>query len=255
MCYARGRGDFDDSTQWSSYDARDTGGIATNGFDGGYFDGRYIYFMPFIEEVAGSYRAHSNYLRYDATQPFDAASSWTSHDASFSSGMKSVGYNAGAFDGRYFYAAPWRHNASSVPGQLGIHGVVLRHDTLGEQGSFSLRFCDYGHNGGLCAAVPGPAFLVNTERGVIGIATHHALPPGRYHLAGVYDGSSIKLYINGELAAERTGSGRIIACDEPVAVGHIQGGLAQFEGDIFDIAITNVARTTDEIRASSRKAP
>lgn len=248
------RGDFAIGAQWSSYDARDTGGIGTNGFDGGYFDGRYIYFMPFVEKTDSGIRIHSNYLRYDATQPFADSASWTSHDASRASGLKSVGYNAGAFDGRYFYCAPWRHSSSSVPGQLGIHGVVLRHDTLGEQGSFSLRFCDYGHNGGLCAAVPGPSFLVNTERGVVGIAAHRALPPGKYHIAGVYDGQSVKLYINGELVAQRSGSGRIVACDQPVAVGHIHGGLANFEGVIHDVAISNVARGADEIRAGSVKA-
>ena len=44
-----------------------------------------------------------------------------------------------------------------------FHGKILRYDTLGTNGAFSLRYCDYGHNGGLCAAVPGPSFLVNTE--------------------------------------------------------------------------------------------
>ena len=234
--------DFVDPASWESYDADHTQGLRTNGNDGGFFDGRYVYFVPFVYSVEEGHKFHSNYLRYDTQGKFNAPASWNAHDASNASGIYSVGYNAGAFDGRYFYAAPWRHGPGRGPGVSGIHGTVLRYDTLGTQGSFSLRYCDYGHNGGLNAAVPGPSFLINTNRGVLSVATHRPLQPGCHHLAGVYDGKTIKLFIDGELAAHRTGSGQIQANDEPVTIGQIHGGLGYFRGLIENVQISSVAR-------------
>jgi hypothetical protein len=231
--------DFTDAASWQSYRCDHTKGLRTNGFDGGFFDGRFVYFIPFVHgSKAEGYTFHSNFLRYDPLGGFNDPKSWDAHDASKASGLDSVGYNAGAFDGRYFYCAPWRRGAwngthwRAKPGVPGIHGTILRCDTLGNNGSFSLRYCDYGHNGGLNAAVPGPSFLVNTESGVRSVAAHRVLPPGRHHLKGVYDGKRIRLWIDGKLAAERVASGRIVNNDLPVTVGRIESGIGQFRGVI-----------------------
>lgn len=237
-------GEFADPKCWASHDAGGTDGLATSGFDGGYFDGRFVYFQPFFldagEEGRRDVRFHSHYLRYDPTRAFGDSSSWQARDASATDGLHSVGYNGGAFDGRYFYAAPWQQGPrSDGSGQFITHGVVLRCDTLGDCGSFSLRYCDYGHNGGLNAAVPGPSFLVNTERGVVSVASHRALPAGRHHLAGTYDGAMIELFIDGEIAARREGHGRIVCCDEPVVLGGIRDGLGRFCGDVVEATIRN----------------
>ena len=128
-----------------------------------------------------------------------------------------------------------------------IHGRIARYDTLGEDGAFSLRYCDYGHNGGLCAAVPGPAFLINTTQGARSIATHRPLEPGWRHLVGVYDGAALKLYIDGELAVERTATGALQDGDAPVVTGQIEDGDS-FRGEIGQVRIARIARDEHWVR-------
>jgi hypothetical protein len=236
--------DFINPAGWQSYRSDFTNELRTNGFDGGFFDGRFVYLVPFVfGSKAEGYTFHSNFLRYDPQGSFNDPESWVAHDASKVSGLDSVGYNAGAFDGRYFYCAPWRRgtwdgtNWRTKSDVYGVHGMILRYDTLGQNGSFSLRYCDYGHNGGLNAAVLGPSFLVNTTRGVRGVAAHKALPPGRHRLTGAYDGKRIQLWIDGKLSAERAASGNIVNNHIPVNVGCIQGSLGQFRGVIETVDI------------------
>jgi hypothetical protein len=244
------RGDFMDPASWSAQPIGGTGGLNTGGFDGGFFDGRYVYFVPFVSRGEGGrpYIVHTNFLRYDTSGRFDDPASWSAHDASLTDGIKTVGYNGGAFDGRFFYLAPWQDATPPEP----MHGRVLRYDTLGPNGVFSLRYCDYGHNGGLCAAVPGPSFLVNTERGVLSVAAHRALPPGWHHLAGVYDGRRIKLFVDGVLAAERNGGGALVTAEVPVTIGRLPRGVARFAGTIADVRLSAVARSDDWIKTSFR---
>ena len=191
---------FHSAAAWAAYDAGHTDGLRTVGFYGGAFDGRYVYYMPFTRNAApGESVFHCNWLRYDTTGVFTDPASWSAHDASFVDNMHTTAYNAGAFDGRYFYTAPWRGDRD----EGAAHGRVLRYDTLDRSGTFSLRYGDFGHNGGLCAGLLGPSFIVNTTQGAISIAIHRALEPGSHHLVGVYDGAWIKLYIDGSLAAQR----------------------------------------------------
>ena len=244
---------FTDPDNWETHGADNTDGLRTTGFDGGFFDGRFVYFQPFFLRTGPEkYDVifHSHYLRHDPTREFADPASWQACDASATDGLHSVGYNGGAFDGRYFYAAPWQQGRDPErPDRFVTHGVVLRCDTLGEHGSFSLRYCDYGHNGGLNAGVPGPNFLVNTENGVLGVGAHDALPPGKHHLAGTYDGHTIKLFIDGRLAAQREGRGRIQPGNEPVVLGCIQDGLGRFEGDIMEALVRDYVHTDTEIAA------
>ena len=235
---------FTDQSSWEQYDAAYTDGIDTGGFDGGFFDGRYVTFCPWTRTPPpGEPGYHCNYLRYDTTQPFHHAGAWSAFDASSTDGLESLGYNAGAFDGRSFYAAPLYAGDGED-----FHGRMMRVDTLGENGSFSLRYCDYGHNGGLCAAVPGPSFLVNTAGGVRGVATHQPLPPGVHHLVGVYDGASLQLWVNGQLLAQRAAQGHLLAPNLPVTLGQLDGGGAHFGGQIEGVVVTPEAWTPAQIQ-------
>ena len=245
------RSDFAAAAAWDAYDATCTDGLDTGGFDGAFFDGRYVYYIPFTRQVgpgAEKSQFHGNYLRYDTRGDFHDSQSWTAHDAGQVDGLHTTAYNGGAFDGRYLYAAPWRGDRDDNL----AHGRILRYDTLGENGSFSLRYCDCGHNGGLCAAVPGPSFIVNTTTGPLSIAAHQVLTPGWHHLAGVYSGKSIKLFVDGVLVGERSGSGPIQASAAAVSIGRIAGGAAHFKGVIHELRIAAVARSDDWIKTEYR---
>ena len=166
--------------------------------------------------------------------------------------MHTTAYNAGAFDGRFIYTAPWRGDRDGEH----AHGRVLRYDTLGADGSFSLRFCDFGHNGGLNAALLGPSFVVNTDGGPVSVAAHRPLNAGDHHLAGIYDGHHIRLYVDGILAAERAAAGRPLQqTDVPVDIGHLAGGSARFTGSISEIYLAAQAHGAEWVANESAQRP
>ena len=235
------RGAFTERAEWMAFDAATIRGLEPAGFKGGFFDGRYVYYVPFRGDVpACSNKSpfHGNYLRYDTTLPYADPTSWIAHDAGFTDGLHTTAFTAGASDGRYLYAAPWRGDRDG--GQM--HGRILRYDTVGDNGSFSLRYCDYGHNGGLCAAVSGASFIINTTAGPFSISANRVLDPGWHHLVGVYDGSCVRLFVDGELVGERAARGLIQQNGTDVTIGHIAGGAARFQGTIMEVRISSVAR-------------
>ena len=227
---------FDDHSSWAAYGAKGTAGLGTDGFDGAVSDGRYVYFIPWTNPQG---RHHANWLRYDTLSEFADPQSWAACDASRTDGIRTIGYNGGAFDGRFLYAAP-------VCDDETFHGRILRYDTLCE-GTFALKYGDCGHNGGLSAAVPGPSFIINAEQGPRSISAHRTLTPGWHHIAGTYDGHQISLYIDGKLAAARKGTGRMQRCAAPLSVGQFADGAAAFRGTIAEILIADTAYGADEI--------
>ncbi len=105
---------FTQSSSWETFDASSEG--AGDGYAGGFFDGRYVFFLP-----EGDF--HGRMLRYDTQSGFASPASWDVFDAASSGVGARVGrYEGGVFDGRYLYC---------VPGEdaLGIHDEVLRYDT------------------------------------------------------------------------------------------------------------------------------
>jgi hypothetical protein len=92
------QGGFKLAASWAVFDVGSMG----KGFEGGAFDGRYLYLVPRDHVI----------VRYDTTVDFATSSSWSSFDP----GAK-YGFAGGTFDGRYVYFA-------------GI--VATRYDTLGD---------------------------------------------------------------------------------------------------------------------------
>jgi hypothetical protein len=232
------QGDFTDDSAWQAYELNRTGGI-TIGYDGAFFDGRFIYYIPYWNE---DQTLHGVMLRYDTTRDFNDPASWSCHDATHTDGIYTGGFNGGASDGRYLYCAAWMQD-EVFTGRIGGGGGMLRYDTTGDAASFDLRFCDLGHNGGLCAALPGARFLVNTDRGPISIAANQPPQPGRHHVAGVYDGQTIRLYIDGELVNEQPASGRIVTNDTPISIGD-----RRLAGRIHAVRVSRVARSQAWLR-------
>ena len=234
-------GDFSDDESWSTRDVSGTAGLDTGGFDGGLFDGRYAYFMPWNNPQG---KHHSNFLRFDTLGDFGDVANWTACDAGHVGGMKTIGYNGGVFDGRFLYGAP-------VCDDDEFHGRILRYDTLAE-GTFALRHSDYGHNGGLCAAVPGPSFIVNTDRGPISAAAHQALGPGAHEVAGVYSQGALCLIVDGAVVTEIVGSGALQRSEAEIAIGQFADSAARFEGSIEAVVIGDGALDVEQISRALR---
>ena len=245
---------FDDPESWTAYDASDTSGLKTKGYDGAAFDGRYVYFIPFWEGEDPYSGFHARLLRYDTQRPFADPAAWEAADGGRTSPPNPGGFNGGAFDGRYIYFSPWRED-----GDEGIvpHGKVLRYDTLDPDASFILKYMDCGHNGGLCAAVPGPSFSVNTAEGLRSVWANRNPGPGWHHLAGVYDGEYLTLYIDGVPVNRSECTGPVRTGAQDVVLGRISDGAGRFDGLISDVRISSIARSEGWIRTTycNLKAP
>jgi hypothetical protein len=90
------QGSFTDAAAWSVFAP---GPSATSGYHTAAFDGRFVYFLPFIE--TGS----SSLLRYDSTQPFTDSASWTYFPLD-TFNPNATGFEGMGFDGEYMYFVP-----------------------------------------------------------------------------------------------------------------------------------------------------
>ena len=115
-------GEFSEVSSWATYDPGANGvGNDPDGYQGGVFDGRYIYLAPANNGTA----YHGEVLRYDTAADFSDARSWAAYDAGdHGVGRDPDGYSGAVFDGRYVYCAP-NYNGTIH------HGEVLRYDTAG----------------------------------------------------------------------------------------------------------------------------
>ncbi|MBW2700290.1 MAG: hypothetical protein JRF33_05685 [Deltaproteobacteria bacterium] len=121
-----GGGGFVSLSNWSAYDASSVDGLATVGYKGAVFDGKYIYFVPFRDALSAQ---HARVLRYDTTAGFKSAESWNAVDVPDVDGLVTKGYVGAEFDGRYVFFIPYQQDASPYGT---YHANVLRFDTLGD---------------------------------------------------------------------------------------------------------------------------
>ena len=240
---------FTEAGAWEGFVPGEHSAIPLRGYDGAAFDGRYVYFIPFMDTRADSTDWHAEMLRFDTLGEFKSESSWQSIDAQKLTNPKTGGFNGGAFDGRFLYCAPWREGTHD-DGRPIAHGKVLRYDTTGGEASFGLHYTSCGHNGGLCASLPGPTFQLNTERGAFNLCAHRSLSKGEHYLAAVYDGKSLKLYVDGELWAEKPASGRVQTNNTDLTVGRMLCGRGYFQGAIREIRVSAVPRSAGWLEAT-----
>lgn len=247
-------GALTDPGSYTTYDAGNTSGLDAKCYDGTVFDGRYVYFLPFWEGEDPTRSFHARVLRYDTQKDFTDRVAWEAADGAHTVPPNPGGFNGGAFDGRYVYFSPWREDAE---GGIAPHGKVLRYDTSGPDASFILKYADCGHNGGLCAALPGPVFSINTATGILDVCANKPLEPGWHHIAGIYDGTRLTLFVDGVPVNQAEGTGPIQVGQADVAIGHISGGGGPFKGTISEVRISDLARSADWIRTTyeNLKAP
>jgi hypothetical protein len=85
-----------------------------NGFNGGVFDGRFVYFVPY-----GSSGNSGLVVRYDTSKSFDLNSSYSDFNLQIVH-SNANGFNGGVFDGRFIYY---------FPSYTAYIGLVVRYDT------------------------------------------------------------------------------------------------------------------------------
>jgi hypothetical protein len=112
---------FQTASSWAAFDPGSNGvGLDPDGYNGGTFDGRFIYFAPTNNGTG----PHGEVLMYDTTKPFNSAGSWLTYDpGAHGIGTDPDGFAGTIFDQRYVYFVPDR-NETGVPS-----GEVLRYDT------------------------------------------------------------------------------------------------------------------------------
>jgi hypothetical protein len=74
-----------------------------------------------------------------------------------------------------------------------------------------------------------------------------------HHIASVYDGKSLKQYVDGKLDVEMPASGKINSVQEVFRIGQAQTGLPGMIGKVDEVAIYNRALSEDEIKQDMMK--
>jgi hypothetical protein len=115
-------GGFSAGASWTTFDIATVNTSAT-GFSHAAFDGRYVYYTPYID---GSYDGVA--ARYDthADGGFGSAASWATFDVSTVS-SSAKGFLSSVFDGRYVYLVPYLNGTA-------FHGIVMRFDPMASGG-------------------------------------------------------------------------------------------------------------------------
>lgn len=249
---------FDDAASWQTFAPGTVNGLDCIGYDGAAFDGRWVTFIPFWDGISATDGFHARVLRYDTRRPFDEATSWQAADGQALAPPNPGGFNAGAFDGRFVYMAPWRRNDPS--GEITAHGEVLRLDTAAPAASFQLRWMDCGHNGGLGGSVPGPAFIVNCADGTVCVQTHgggtpdETLEAGWHHVAGVYcPDSGAELWIDGECVARQAARGPAVMPAARISVGDLEGGSAGLLGSVARVQVRSGRLSPEQARLAAEQ--
>ncbi|UCD75154.1 MAG: hypothetical protein JSV91_15395 [Phycisphaerales bacterium] len=146
------QGDYTDPASWATFDPGAHGiGQNPDGYAGGVFDGRYVYFVPW---ATANTNYHGEVMRYDTAGEFTDVAAWTAYDpGSHGVGIAPDGYRGAVFDGRFVYFVPVYNNT------FGFHGEFLRLDSQGEftdvsawtaydPGSHGVGFDPDGYSGG-----------------------------------------------------------------------------------------------------------
>jgi gliding motility-associated-like protein len=77
-----------------------------------------------------------------------------------------------------------------------------------------------------------------------------------YHIAGTYDGATMRFYVNGCLLGEKTTSGNLFQNNFNTSIGMMgKTTIEQFYGDIDEVKIWSIARTETQIKDNMANLP
>jgi hypothetical protein len=89
---------------WPSFDTTQLPGTP-EGFFGCAYDGRWVYFAPWLSQTSGTPSFSGVLARYDTTATFGLPGSWQSFDIA-TVNPNAVGFEGAVFDGTYVYFIP-----------------------------------------------------------------------------------------------------------------------------------------------------
>ena len=103
----------------------------------------------------------------------------------------------------------------------------------------------------------GTTFAKTVYLGLDGVSPSRDLPGTRdvndgqwHHVAGVYDGTNMFLYVDGTLDVSKPATGAIVQNSYPVCIGHnAEAPASSFNGLIDEVSLYNRALTASEIQA------
>ncbi len=94
-------------------------------------------------------------------------------------------------------------------------------------------------------------FSLFTTSAFVNIAATPTIPLGFTHVAATFDGSKIRLYMNGNIVLDTIlTSSTIVPQNFPVTIGNSSNVLTPFLGTIDELRVWNVARTPQQIRSN-----
>jgi hypothetical protein len=112
------------------------------------------------------------------------------------------------------------------------------HTVVGKASSYALRF-----EGSRLEFAITQGFTTRRVRAAAG-----AIVVGStYHLVGVYDGSALRLYINGVQVASSSVSGSIRTNSNALFIGSSNGSSQFFRGTIDEVAVYSTALTATQV--------
>jgi hypothetical protein len=74
-----------------------------------------------------------------------------------------------------------------------------------------------------------------------------------YHLAGTYDGATMRLFVNGALAASAPASGSVDQTNHPFRIGSADGHNDLFPGTVDEVRLSSVVRYTASFTPSTAR--
>ena len=157
------------------------------------------------------------------------------------------------FDGSNDYLDAGNPSALNLSGDEVTLSAWIRLETTNDEGKILAKWSDAaGQFQYLLSTNSGDQCLFAVFPGVTKIAQGSTtlVMNTWYHIAGVYDGSELRVYCNGVLEDSTSATGNLTARNIPVRIGAGSGGSGSenpFDGDIAHCAIWDTPLSNDEI--------